>query len=70
MSDGALDLVDRWRDGCALVSLAGEVLYANGAADGIAAPRDGLSLGCRGLRAAVAPENSVLQLLIRWALAC
>lgn len=64
---GALDLVDQWRHGCVLVSLAGQVLYANRAANEIAAARDGLSLGCRGLRAAVATEDAALQRLIRQA---
>jgi DNA-binding CsgD family transcriptional regulator len=66
--DGALDLVERWRHGCVLVTFAGHVLYANRAASEIAASRDGLSLGTRGLRAALAPDDAALQRLIR--LAC
>ncbi|MGQ0446593.1 MAG: helix-turn-helix transcriptional regulator, partial [Beijerinckiaceae bacterium] len=67
--DGALDLVENWRHGCVLVSVAGQVLYANRAANGIAASRDGLSLGCRGLRAAIASEDAALQQLISQACA-
>lgn len=37
--DGALDLVDQWRHGCVLVTLAGQMLYANRAANGIDAAR-------------------------------
>jgi DNA-binding CsgD family transcriptional regulator len=65
--DGALDLVEHWRHGCVLVSLAGKVLYANRAANEIAAARDGLGLGTRGLRAALGAEDTALQRLIRQA---
>jgi DNA-binding CsgD family transcriptional regulator len=43
------------------------VLYANRAANEIAASRDGLSLGTRGLRAALASDDAALQRLIRQA---
>ncbi|HEY4847379.1 MAG TPA: hypothetical protein VIH87_06160 [Methylocella sp.] len=65
--DGALDLVDQWRHGCVLVSFAGHVLYANRVASEIAASRDGLSLGTRGPRAALASDDAALQGLIRQA---
>ncbi|MDQ6702155.1 MAG: hypothetical protein M3Z96_03115 [Pseudomonadota bacterium] len=65
--DGALDLVEHWRHGCVLVSFAGHVLYSNRAANKIAASRDGLSLGTRGLRAALASDDAALQRLIRQA---
>lgn len=65
--DGALDLVEHWRHGCVLVSFAGQILYANQAANDIAAARDGLSLGTRGLRAAHASDDAALQRLIRQA---
>jgi DNA-binding CsgD family transcriptional regulator len=64
----ALDLVEQWRHGCVLVSLPGQVLYANRAANEIAAALDGLHLGISGLRAALAAEDAALQRLIR--LAC
>jgi DNA-binding CsgD family transcriptional regulator len=67
--DGAFDVVDQWRHGCIFVSFSGRVLYANPAATNIAAARDGLSLGSRGLRAAAAPEDATLQRLIRQAAA-
>jgi DNA-binding CsgD family transcriptional regulator len=65
--DGALNLVEDWRHGCVLVSLAGQVLYANRAANEIAAARDGLRLGTSGLRAALGGEDAALQRLIRQA---
>jgi DNA-binding CsgD family transcriptional regulator len=65
--DGALDLVEHWRYGCVLVSLAGQVLYANRAANEIAAALDGLRLGTSGLRAALVAEDAALQRLIRQA---
>lgn len=65
--DGALDLVEHWRHGCVLVSFSGQVLYANRAANDIAVARDGLSLGTRGLRAALASDDAALQCLIRQA---
>jgi DNA-binding CsgD family transcriptional regulator len=65
--DGALDLVEQWRHGCVLVSLAGQVLYANRAANEIAAAEDGLCLGISGLRAFLAAEDAALQRLIRQA---
>jgi DNA-binding CsgD family transcriptional regulator len=65
--DGALDLVDQWRHGCVLVSVTGGVLYANPAANEIAASWDGLSLGTRGLRAARVPDDAALQRLIHQA---
>lgn len=65
--DGALDLVDQWRHGCILVSSNGCVLYSNRAATEIAAARDGLTLGARGLRAAFAPDDAALQRYIRQA---
>jgi DNA-binding CsgD family transcriptional regulator len=67
VKDGALDLVDQWRHGCVLVSLTGSALYANRAANEIAASRDGLSLGAGGLKAAQAADDSALQRLIRQA---
>ncbi len=67
VKDGALDLVDRWRHGCVLVSLTGSSLYANQAANESAASRDGLSLGTRGLKAAQAADDAALQRLIRQA---
>ena len=65
--DGAFDIVDQWRYGCVLVSFSGQVLYTNRAANKIAASRDGLSLGCRGLRATVTSEDAALQRVIRQA---
>jgi DNA-binding CsgD family transcriptional regulator len=64
VQEGMLDLVDRWRQGCVLVSPGGQVLYANRAANDIAASRDGFSLDTSGLRAAVASEDAALQRLI------
>jgi hypothetical protein len=63
--DGAFEVIDRWRHGCVFVSCSGRVLYANPAATDIAAARDGLSLGCRGLRTVAAAEDATLQRLIR-----
>jgi DNA-binding CsgD family transcriptional regulator len=67
VKDGALDLVDQWRHGCLLVSLTGSALYANRAANEIAAARDGLSLNAGGLKAAQAADDAALQCLIRQA---
>jgi DNA-binding CsgD family transcriptional regulator len=67
VKDGALDLVDQWRHGCVLVSLTGSALYANRAANQIAASRDGLSLGAGGLKAVQAADDAALQRLIRQA---
>jgi DNA-binding CsgD family transcriptional regulator len=67
VKDGALDLVDQWRHGCVLVSLTGSAIYANRAANEIAASRDGLSLGAGGLKAAQAADDAALQRLIRQA---
>jgi hypothetical protein len=65
--DGALDLVEHWRHGCVLVSFTGQVLYANPAANEIAAARDGLRLGISGLWAALGAKDTALQRLIRQA---
>jgi DNA-binding CsgD family transcriptional regulator len=60
----ALDLIDRWRHGCVLISATGAVLYVNRAANEIAASHDGLSIRARGLRAEIPREDATLQLLI------
>jgi DNA-binding CsgD family transcriptional regulator len=65
--DGALDLVDQWRHGCVLVSLTGSALYANRAANEIAATQDGLSLSAGGIKATQAADDGALQRLIRQA---
>jgi DNA-binding CsgD family transcriptional regulator len=67
VKDGALDLVDQWRHGCVLVSLTGTALYANRAANMIAASRDGLSLGSGGLKAKHSADDAALQRLIHQA---
>jgi DNA-binding CsgD family transcriptional regulator len=64
---GALDLIDCWRHGCILISITGAVLYANRAANQIAASRDGLSLRARGLKAEIPQEDAALQRLIHQA---
>jgi DNA-binding CsgD family transcriptional regulator len=61
---GALDLIDRWRHGCILISSTGAVLYANRAANQIAASGDGLTLAARGLKTEIPRENATLQCLI------
>jgi DNA-binding CsgD family transcriptional regulator len=65
--DSALDLIENWRHGCILISSAGAVLYANRAANEIAALRDGLRLGVSGLKAENPPEDAALQHLIHQA---
>jgi DNA-binding CsgD family transcriptional regulator len=64
---GALDLIDRWRHGCILISSTGAVLYANRAANEIAASRDGLMLRASGLKAEIPREDAALQRLIHQA---
>jgi DNA-binding CsgD family transcriptional regulator len=62
-----LDLIDRWRHGCVLISSTGAVLYANRAANEIAASQDGLALRARGLEAEIPREDAALQRLIQQA---
>jgi DNA-binding CsgD family transcriptional regulator len=64
---GGVDLIDRWRHGCVLISSTGAVLYANRAANEIAASRDGLALCAHGLKAEIPGEDAALQRLIHQA---